>query len=520
MNHRKDMKMMKTFVLPVLFLLGVVTVNAQRIYYSEPDKDDLRSLKFEIMGKYGGNYLVYKNIRSRHFISVYDADMKQKDKVELDFIPERAINVDVFSNPEHSVVIYQYQKKNIVYCMGVKIDGSGKKIGEPLELDTTQVSIFSDNKVYSTIMSDDKQKLMVFKMKNKQRDDFYIQTLLLSHNLMPIRRGAFGYSLENSRESIADFYLDNEGNFLFSHVARPAQREYINEAKLVMLPVYDDTIRSFKLTLDKVFLDELRIKVDNSNGRYILTSLYSKTRRGNVDGLFTAIVNKNFQGQDIEKAIEFDDDFRALAKGENSARYAFNDYFLKHIIVKKDGGVLITGENTYGNSRGSNYNRWDNPWMWGNSFYPGRYYGWNPYNNWGWGGYGGWNSPYGWNSPQQTRYYTDNVMIISLDKDGNLQWDNVVAKSQFDDNTDNMLSYQIMNSGAELLFLYNEWSRRTPLLNAQSLDPNGRVNKEPPLKSLDKGFEFMIRFGKQVSAREMLVPCIIRNSFSFARIEF
>ena len=101
---------MKTFVLPVLFLLGVVTANAQRIYYSEPDRDDLRSLKFEIMGKYGGNYLVYKNIRSRHFISVYDADMKQKDKVELDFIPERAINVDVFSNPDHSVVIYQYQK--------------------------------------------------------------------------------------------------------------------------------------------------------------------------------------------------------------------------------------------------------------------------------------------------------------------------------------------------------------------------------------------------------------------------
>ncbi len=68
-----------------------------------------------------------------------------------------------------------------------------------------------------------------------------------------------------------------------------------------------------------------------------------------MDGLFTAIVNKNFQGQDIEKAIEFDDDFRALAKGENSARYAFNDYFLKHIIVKKDGGVLITGESIYGN---------------------------------------------------------------------------------------------------------------------------------------------------------------------------
>lgn len=514
------MKITKTILPAIILLFAVFSAKAQRIYYSEPDRDDLRQLKFEVMGKYGNNYLVYKNMRSRHFIAVYDAEMKQKDKVELDFIPDRAINVDVFSNPEHSTVIYQYQKKNIVYCMGVMIDGSGKKIGEPLELDTTQLSIFSDNKIYSTIMSDDKQKLMVFKMKNRQRDDFSIQTVLLNHNLMPLRKSSFNYHLENSRESIADFYLDNDGNFLFSHVTRPASREYINEARLVVLPVYADSIKSFNLTLNKVLLDELRIKVDNLNGRYILTSLYSKTRRGNIDGLFAAIINKDLTGSDIEKTIEFDDEFRALAKGDNSTRLAFNDYFLKHLVVKKDGGLLVTGENTYGNSRGGGFNRWDNPWMWGNSFYPGSYWGWNPYNNWGWGGYGGWNSPYGWNNSQQTRYYADNVMVISLDKDANMQWNNVITKSQFDDNTDNMISYQIMNSGAELLFLYNEWSRRSPLLNAQSLDPNGRVNKEPPLKSLDKGYEFMIRFGKQVSAREMIVPCLYRNSFSFARIEF
>lgn len=516
------MKTIKAFGFLLVLFAFAVTAKAQRIYYSEPDREDSRQLKFEILGKYNGNYLVYKNNRSRHFVAVYDGDMKMKDKVELDFIPDRVINVDLFANPEHAMVIYQYQKKNIVYCMGVMLDGNGKKIGEPLQLDTTQLSIFSDNKIYSTIISDDKQKLMIFKMKNKQRDDFSIQTLLLSHNLMPIRRSGFNYSLENSRESIADFYLDNEGNFLFSHVVRPAQREYIQHAKLVVLPAYADSVKTFDLTLDKVFLDELRIKVDNLNGRYVLTSLYSKSKRGNIDGIFTAIINKDLKGTDIEKSIEFTDEFRALAKGDNSSKLAFNDYYLKHLIVKKDGGILITGECTYGNSRGSNYNRWDNPWMWGNSYFPGSYYGWNPWNNWGMSGFGmyGWGSPYGFGGNQQTRYYTDNVIIISLDKEGNMQWNNVIAKSQFDDNTDNLLSYQIMNSGSELLFLYNEWNKRSPMLNAQSLEAGGRVNKQPPLKSLDKGFDFMIRFGKQVSAREMIVPCLYRNDFSFARIEF
>jgi hypothetical protein len=509
-------------VLLIFFL--ALSSGAQRIFYSEPDRDDLRQMRFEILGKYNNLYTVYKNVRNRHFVCIYDSEMKIKEKTELDFIPERTFNVDVFSNPEQVLLFYQYQKKGIVYSMGVRLDGSGRKISEPMQLDTTEIGNFSDNKVYSVIASDDKQKLMVFKIKNRGRDNLSVSTLLLSTNLIPIRKARFEYELENSRESIADFYLDNDGNFLFSHVSRPGQREYISKAKLSVLATYSDTIKSFPLTLNNVFLDELRIKVDNLNGRYILTSLYSKTRRGNLDGLFAAIINKDLTGPDVEKAIEFNDDFRMLAKGESATKLAFNEYYLKHFIVKKDGGILITGESAYTNSRGNNWNRWDNPWMWGNpygGFGGGGFWGWNPWNNWGWGGgMGGWGWNQGWGGQQQTRYYTDNVMILSLDKDANLQWNNVVAKSQYDDNSDNMLSYQIMNSGGELLFLYNEWNRRTPMLTGQSLDPMGKIKKEPPLKSLDKGYEFMIRLGKQVSAREMIVPTIYRNSFSFARIEF
>ncbi len=516
---------MKTILVFVVCFLFTATgaVKAQRIFYSEPDRDDFRQMNFDIIGKYGGNYLVYKNIRSRNMIVLYDAEMKLKKKVDLDFIPDRFINTDIYYTPDHAIVIYQYQKKGIVYCMGVKIDGEGKKIGEPMELDTTQINIFNDNKIYSSILSDDKQKLMIFKIKNRQKDDFTIQTILLSNNLMPIRKATINYNIENNRESIADFYLDNEGNFLFSHVARPGQREYISKAKLVMLPVYGDTLKKINLKLDKVFLDELRIKVDNLNGRYILASLYSKAKKGNIDGLFAAIVNKDMQAVS-EKTIEFNDDFRSQAKGDNSNKMAFNDYYLKHFIVRKDGGVIITGESSYSNNRGSNWNRWDSPWFWANGWGLGSYWGWNSWNNFG--GWGWWGNPMGWNSwnnfggNQQTRFFAENVMVLSLNKEGHIEWNSVVIKSQFDDNTDNLLSYQIMNSGSELLFLYNEWSRRNPMLNAQSVSPTGKVNKEAPLKSLDKGYEFLIRLGKQVSGREMIVPCIYRNAFSFARIEF
>ena len=53
--------------------------------------------------------------------------------------------------------------------MGVKMDADGKKLTEPIEMDTTKLGILADNKIYSTIYSQDKQKIMVYKMQHKNQ---------------------------------------------------------------------------------------------------------------------------------------------------------------------------------------------------------------------------------------------------------------------------------------------------------------------------------------------------------------
>ena len=63
-------------------------VNAQRILISEPDRDDSRKMDFEIIGKMGNNYLIYKNIRNESFICLYDNDMKMVDKVKHEYLPD------------------------------------------------------------------------------------------------------------------------------------------------------------------------------------------------------------------------------------------------------------------------------------------------------------------------------------------------------------------------------------------------------------------------------------------------
>ena len=54
---------MKRFVAGLVILLNIGLVNAQNVLYSEPDKNDYRQTEFEIIGKVGGNILIYKNLR-------------------------------------------------------------------------------------------------------------------------------------------------------------------------------------------------------------------------------------------------------------------------------------------------------------------------------------------------------------------------------------------------------------------------------------------------------------------------
>src|SRR5687767_9312346 len=160
----------------LLWVLATASLSSfsQKIVYSEPDKDDTRRMNFEIAGKINGNFLVYKNVRNRDWIVVLDNEMKEINKVEQDYVPDndRMINVDFFAYPEFCYMIYQYQKKNVVYCMAAKINGNGSKVGDVIQLDTTHLSFAADNKLYTVLSSEDKSKMIVFKINSRNRKVF------------------------------------------------------------------------------------------------------------------------------------------------------------------------------------------------------------------------------------------------------------------------------------------------------------------------------------------------------------
>jgi hypothetical protein len=505
------MKNILIFFIFNLFSFGAIS---QQITYSQPDVDDTRSLDFDIIGKVGGNFLVYKNLRNAYSISIYDNRMKSIDKIDLDFMPDKTINVDFVAYPNFAYIIYQFQKRSILHCMAAAIDGNGKLLKTPFELDTTQISFFADNKIYSTINSEDKSKIMIYKIQKKY-DKFSFTTLLFNDSLELLHKSRIETPYEEHKDIFSDFFVDNSGNFVFTKGTKLNYRDYLQKLMLVTKSPQADNFTSNELNLSGNYLDEIKLKVDNVTQQYLINSLFYKKKNGNIDGLYTAVWSKRNDTLVSQNFAEFSDSIRQLAKTERGTRLAFNDYFIRDVILKKDGGFILTAEDHTTQSRGNPWNRYN--YLYGYpSFSPyDSYYLYSPSSYWYSNRY-----PNYYNNNGQVRYYYENVVVFDLDNTGNLIWNNVIHKSQFDDDNDNFLSYAIMLTGGELHFLFNELERRNQLINDQTVSADGKITRNPPLRSLDRGYEFMPRYAKQVSSYQIIVPCMYRNFICFAKIEY
>jgi hypothetical protein len=502
-------KWLSAFVLVTTFLTPSL-LKAQRITYTEPEREDSRRTNFEIIGKISDNYLVFKNNNSDNAFCVYDDNMKLVQRVTVDFIPDKYINMDFVAFPDYFYMIYEHQRKNIIYCSAIKIDGQGHKMGPPVELDTTQIGFAASNKIYTTVVSENKQRIMVFKINSRNPKNFLFTTFLFDSQLKLVDRHRLYLPVDEHNELFTDFLLDNEGEMVFGKYLKSGSNDYISRVSLVSKGPSADSFLVRDIGSADRILDEIKIKVDNNNKRYILSGFFYKQKRGNIEGLYTVVWDKASDTRMKETVTIFNEELRGLAKSSDaSLKMAFNDYYIKNIITKKDGGYLVISESLYTTSRGNMFNRWD---YMSNPYLPGSYYSpyYSPYNS-------PWNRNYG---AYANRYHAENIMVLAFDMNGNLEWNNVIPKSQFDDETENLISYQMMNTGGELHFLFNQYERRNMLLNDQSISPDGKVTRYPTLKNLDKGYDFMSRYGRQVSSFQTLVPCMYRNYLCFAKIDF
>ena len=508
--------MISRISLLIVITLFSIAGSSQKLTYADVLKNDRKSTSFNILGKVDDNYLIYKNYNNRHYITSYDRDMKMLENVELELPVNRLLNIDFVSYPSRVLVIYQYQKGSTVYCNALFVDNKGKSLGPTQTIDTSRVGFFAESKIYTTAYSDDRSKILVVKMP-KLGSGFNIMTKVFdpSLNLLDSAREYFEYN--RSRDTYKEFKIANDGSIVFIKEVSRLISKFAKELFVYDRRMGEPIFAVANIDLMDHRLDDSYLKIDNLNGNYIVAAFALPENRNLITELFTAVVPL-----DTAKAgrISFqtiaDSTLLSAGNRRNINADAFDRFFIKDLVLKRDGSFLLLTEESYSEFRTNPYDRFNRNLYYNQFMYNPNYYMYDPY----YARYNYYDPLRSRNSRDNNQYYANNVVVFSFNNDLKINWTNAISKTQSDSGTEDYLSYALANFGAELNLLFIGNSRNREVVNNFGIQPNGFQNRYPTLKANSKGIGFMPAYAKQVGPKQVIMPASTRNNITFVKIDF
>ena len=503
----------KIFLVVIVFLFSISNGSSQNLIFSEVQKKDNRNIKFEILGKIDGHYLVYKNIARTHFLSSYDAQMQLIETNTLDFLPENIFDIDFIRYPDYFIVLFQYQKNKTVYCNAAKVDIHAKLLQPITVLNFTNIGFFASQKVFKTVYSEDKKQILVFK-KNVKNDVISLEAKLYNPSFTLIDSVFEQYSFNVRNENFTDCSIDNLGNFYFIKETTAFNGDNIKSLELFQHRFNQIGFVNLPINLNGYFVTGSCIKVDNSNKRILLNAFYLEEKQDMAKGLFSVVIDPiNFVQEKFAFNL-FSDDIKKSLQSEKYKKINQQIILSENIQLKKNGSfILMTEDNftelVYNNNQFNNSNYYDPS----SGYASNDYFLYNQNNN----NYRSYNS---FNNSNSLRYYYKDIVMVGIGEDLQMEWVNQIKKNQVDVEQDNFLSFTTINLGSQIQYLFIDKDPQHEIISIHGLFSDGSINRYPAIKSRQLGYEFMPRLAKQVGSKELVMPFIFMGKIGFVKLLF
>ncbi len=467
-----------------LIMYFTANTNAQEFHYSNPQKFGFKNGIFDIIGKSGDRIYTFRADNNGYFVDAYNDQMELKAVVNLDFFPQATSDVYFVNHAEGMAVLYQAKQANHIVQYAALLDSKARLTQPAIALDT----LYNTNKsrfVYD--ISFDKSRIAIHGMVTTKKVNT-IQTILLDNNLNVIYKIKKDAPTEEFSPSHS--LLANNGN-LYLVQSGIEKEENLLQVFEVNTEGKMQELTKYPLLIKK--LSGLYIKMDNKTNSIYLGAFYSSKKGKDNEGIFFGKYTVGLGEQGIFKTLPFDETIMSSVSLKRAQR-VLNEYEVRDIIVRNDGGFILVSENYYVTSRGAA----------------------TP------GFYGGYYGPSTMGGRSVTEYNFGDIMTLSYNAEGERQWHFFVRKLQttFEDRG-LFSSYGFMNTGGNLAFVFNDFNTSKSTLTVAAVNGNGEsnINKINP-KLLMPKYDIAPNMGKQISEREIVFPYLKGNNLGFVKVAF
>jgi hypothetical protein len=484
------MNRLRAVLILCISLLLFQAATAQNVYYSPYEKFDFRGGDFAVVGKVNGRLYTYRASSEGFYLDAYNDVMERQATIVLDFFPSKIYQTKFVAYADKIIILYQAIRENRIIQYAALLDAMGRLVKDPITLNSAKVGYFGPNREYfSSAVSDDKKRIFIYGV-NKKGANINVKGAFINDGLEIERETEADFTADNSVE-YGEGILANAGTFYLPVYTPLGSKDFADQLFLLALQQGSNSFVKHEVPLNQKYAAGTFMKMDNPNNRIYIGGFYSEKKSGNYEGVlytYFDVASSSFQNR---KNIAFDEKLRN-GTGERNTKKALNDYQVRQIIVKNDGGFVMVAENYYVTTR--------------NSYAPG---------------FGYYSMYYSSMTPNVREYHYEDILALSYNAEGVREWHSFVRKNQYSQEDGGVFSsYGMLNTGGTIGFLFNDFNTSRSRIQLASLDGDGKLNIRSLAAEGNEEPDWLPRSGKQVSSREMVVPALRKRQICFAKIVF
>jgi hypothetical protein len=426
-----------------------------------------------------------------YYLDAYDNAMQRKATVVLDFFPQKTYRIRFINYSDKIIALYQSVEGNKVTQNAALMDARGRLIKNPVVLESDNLGLFSNNvDRFSYAVSENKKHIVIYAVAER-KNELDAKLIWVDDSLVVKQKHTAEFKGAN-KVSSGDALVNNDGVFYMSAFTPIGAKSFADQVWLLALNRGEKKFASYEVPLDMKYAgSSMQMKLDNVKNRIYLAGFFAEKKNGAYTGLMHNYFDVQTNTFGAGKSITFDEQMRMGVRGSNN-KNAFNDFVARDIIVRNDGGFVLTAENYYVSYR-SNY----------------------PI------GYGYYAMYYPTMASSINEYHYGDLMVYSFDADGNPEWGSFIRKDQYSQEDFGMFSsYLMINSGGMLGYLYNDFNTSNSRIQLASVDAEGKVETRFMQGGRNDDPDWLPRSGKQVSSREIIIPCLRKRQICFAKVVF
>ncbi len=507
---------MKRCVCIVFVCLTIlVNVQAQRITKANTEGFSKKSFS-KIIGQIGNTYYLIRssvafstkntglNLKGGKFeITCTDSVLKQKWAIPIDFAayPDAQAEQAIIIGDKLALFFSALNKETgilALYCQNYSI-ANGAVADAVLKVDEVKQEKRRSRGVFYIEQSSSKAYLLVFHREMTSGDgEFYHKESRTPADSVKetlswkVYDTAWNMAWQRAEANVAyvgnqqirEAGIDNTGNAYLLTSYRPAQGVPIREYKLLTTS-QNSTLKEYTISISGKSINDLKMMIDEVNEQVVLGGFFSDNNTFVSSGVLYTTYSIATGSMGSIKVESFKPKLLNDFAGDRTVSRSSDliNYEVERLILRSDGGIILVAESNYV-IESSNYN----------SYY--QLY------------------------TVTFTYHYDNVLLLSVNTDGSVDWGTVLRKSQSSENDEGFYaSFILFAAENQLSLIYNKSVRRRTDIMRFVVDSQG-VTAENTLVPGNEELMLMPRGSKQVSATEMLIPSTDKSMPGLIKISF